>query len=81
MFDHNSLTDCAGESVKTSSDSEDGNRSGELKKDNVTFANFEKMQMFEFPKVILWQFSKKIKKFLSLFSVSFIETFLLLDRV
>jgi len=81
MFNHNSLTDCAGESVKTSSDSEDGNRSGELKKGTFTFGNFEKMQIFDFPKVILWQFSKKSKNSFHSSVLALSKRFFLLDRV
>ena len=36
-----------------------------------------KMQIFEFPEGIFWQFSEKFKNFLSRFPVSFFETFFL----
>ena len=39
MIGHNSRTDCARESVKTSTDSEDSNRSDEFKKGNFAFEN------------------------------------------
>jgi len=38
--------DCARESVKTSSDSKDSNRSDELKKGTFTFDNFEENANF-----------------------------------
>jgi len=42
MIGHNSRADCARESVKTSSDPEDSNRSDEFKKSDFTFEIIKK---------------------------------------
>jgi len=76
MIGHNSRTDCARESVKTSTDSENSNRSDEFEKVNFAFENVKKNANFYFLVAVFRQYSKKLKKFLSRLPASFFETFL-----
>ena len=66
---------CAGEPVKTSSDSEDRYFRWVYKKVPAAYENFDINANFKFLEVIFWQFWDVFKKFLSRLTVSFFEAF------
>jgi len=74
--DNNSQTDCAGESVKTSSDLEDGNPSYELKKTIFAFDIFYKKYKFLIFRMEVFGNFPRNPKIFSRFPVSFLKCFL-----
>jgi len=61
--------------MKTSSDSEDRNRSDEFKKGTFALKFLRKMQFSDFLEVLFSPLSKEFKTFLSRFPVSIFQTF------
>jgi len=74
IIGHHSRTDCAKKSLKTSTDLEERNLSAKIKKGTLTFENFEKMEIFDFPEAIseqFWKIQNILHDCLLLFSNSF----------